>query len=278
VAAVGLAFFMDYIDNRLKNPDELRHYLGVSFLGLVPALREGDVKDGQPPLLTSKVPHNYAEAIRRVRTAVQFSTAEEGCRTVLVTSTQPTEGKTLIAANLAIALAQAGQRVLLIDADMRKPRQHELLNVKQSPGLSNLLVGDAKANDAMRRTGSKHLWVMPSGPHPPNPAELLGSARFRSLIGTLGEHFDWVILDSPPVMAVTDAAVIAHLTTGVVYVVGSEQVNRHVARNAVEQLRASKATILGAVLNRVDVQKNPYYYSHYYKHEYAGYYSSEKSA
>jgi len=93
VAAVGLAFFMDYIDNRLKNPDELRHYLGVSFLGLVPALREGDVKDGQPPLLTSKVPHNYAEAIRRVRTAVQFSTAEEGCRTVLVTSTQPTEGR-----------------------------------------------------------------------------------------------------------------------------------------------------------------------------------------
>jgi len=278
VSAVGVAFFMDYIDNRLKNPDELRHYLGVSFLGLVPALREGDVKDGQPPLLTSKVPHNYAEAIRRVRTAVQFSTAEEGCRTVLVTSTQPTEGKTLVAANLAIALSQAGQRVLLIDADMRKPRQHELLNVKQAPGLSNLLVGDAKANDAMRRTGSKHLWVMPSGPHPPNPAELLGSARFRSLIGTLGEHFDWVILDSPPVMAVTDAAVIAHLTTGVVYVVGSEQVNRHVARNAVEQLRASKATILGAVLNRVDVQKNPYYYSHYYKHEYAGYYSSEKSA
>jgi len=168
--------------------------------------------------------------------------------------------------------------VLLIDADMRKPRQHELLNVKQSPGLSNLLVGDAKANDAMRRTPLKHLWVMPSGPHPPNPAELLGSARFRSLLSTLGEHFDWVILDSPPVMAVTDAAVIAHLTTGVVYVVGSEQVNRHVARNAVEQLRASKATILGAVLNRVDVQKNPYYYSHYYKHEYAGYYSSEKSA
>jgi capsular exopolysaccharide synthesis family protein len=278
VAGVGLAFFMDYIDNRLKNPDELRHYLGVSFLGLVPAMRNGDGKDGQPLLLTSKVPHNYAEAIRRIRTAVQFSTADEGCRIVLVTSTQPTEGKTLMAANLAIALAQAGQRVLLIDADMRKPRQHELLNVTQTPGLSNLLVGDAKANDAMRRTTSKHLWVMPSGPNPPNPAELLGSARFRSLLGTLGDHFDWVVLDSPPVMAVTDAAVIGHLTTGVVYVVGSEQVNRHVARNAIDQLRASKATILGAILNRVDVQRNPYYYAHYYKHEYAGYYSNDKPA
>ncbi len=279
MVAVGLAFFMDYIDNRLKNPDEVKHYLRVGFLGLVPAVRESDLKAGeQPLLLTSKVPLNYAEAIRRVRTAVQFSSAEEGCRTVLVTSTQPTEGKTMVAANLAIALSQAGQRVLLIDADMRKPRQHELLKVKQAPGLSNLLVGDAKANDAMRRTGSKRLWVMPSGTHPPNPAELLGSARFRSLIGSLGAQFDWVILDSPPVMAVTDAAVIAHLTTGVVFVVGSEQVNRHMARTAVEQLRASKATILGAVLNRADVRKNPYYYAHYYKQEYAAYYSSETPA
>jgi len=277
VAGVGLAFFMDYIDNRLKNPDEIRQHLGISFLGLLPALREADLKDGQQPLLTSKVPDNFAEAFRRVRTAVQFSTAEEGCRTVLVTSTQPTEGKTLIAANLAISLSQAGQRVLLIDADMRKPRQHELLQVKQSPGLSNLLVGSATTNDTMRRTGSL-LWVMPSGTNPPNPAELLGSARFRSLVSSLGAHFDWVILDSPPVMAVTDSAVIAHLTTGVVFVVGSEQVNRHVARSAVEQLKASKATILGAVLNRVNVQRNPYYYSRYYKDEYTGYYRSEKSA
>ena len=119
---------------------------------------------------------------------------------------------------------------------------------------------------------------MPSGPHPPNPAELLGSARFRNLLNTLGDHFDWVVLDSPPVMAVTDASVIAHLTTGVVFVVGSEQVNRHVARNAVEQLRASKATILGAVLNRVNVRRNPYYYAHYYKHDYAGYYGAEAGA
>jgi succinoglycan biosynthesis transport protein ExoP len=278
VAGVGLAFFMDYIDNRLKNPDEVKHYLGVPFLGLVPALREKDLKDGRPPLVAAHVPHNFAEAIRRVRTAVQFSTAEEGCRTVLVTSTQPTEGKTLMAANLAISLAQAGQRVLLIDADMRKPRQHELLNVNQAPGLSNLLVGDAKANDAMRKTGTPNLWMMPSGPNPPNPAELLGSARFRSVLKTIAEHFDWVVLDSPPVMAVTDASVVAHLTTGVVYVVGSEQVNRHVARNAVEQLLGSKANILGAILNRVDVQGNPYYYAHYYKHEYAGYYTAEKSA
>jgi len=277
VAGVGLAFFMDYIDNRLKNPDEVKQHLGVSFLGLVPALHDADTKSAQP-LVAEKVPHHFAEAIRRVRTAVQFSTAAEGCRTVLVTSTQPTEGKTLIAANLAMSLAQSGQRVLLIDADMRKPRQHELLNMTQAPGLSNLLSGGAKANDAIRKTAWSNFWMMPSGPNPPNPAELLGSARFQNLLTTLGEHFEWVVLDSPPVMAVTDASVIAHLTTGVVFVVGNEQVNRHVARNAVEQLWASKATILGAVLNRVDVQRNPYYYANYYKHEYTGYYGEEKSA
>jgi capsular exopolysaccharide synthesis family protein len=118
---------------------------------------------------------------------------------------------------------------------------------------------------------------LPAGPNPPNPAELLGSSRFKQLLATLGQHFDWLVLDSPPVMAVTDASVIGHLATGVVFVIGSEQVNRHTARTAVEQLLGTKATILGSVLNRVNVRKNPYYYAHYYKHDYAGYYSSEKS-
>jgi capsular exopolysaccharide synthesis family protein len=248
----------------------------VSFLGLLPALREQDLGGGQPPVLTRGAPATFAEAVRRVRTSVQFSTAAEGCRTVLVTSTQPTEGKTVVAANLAMSLAQTGQRVLLVDADMRKPRQHELLETEQAPGLSSLLAGEAQANSAIRQHTAPNLWVLPSGPVPPNPAELLGSARFKSLLSTLHQQFDWVVLDSPPVMAVADASVIAHLTTGVVFVVGSEQVTRHAARNAVEHLEASKATILGAVLNRVNVRGNPYYYAHHYNHEYAGYYSSRQ--
>ena len=276
VAGIGMALFMDYLDNRLKNPEEVKQYLGVSFLGLLPALREQDLGGGQPPVLTRGAPATFAEAVRRVRTSVQFSTAAEGCRTVLVTSTQPTEGKTVVAANLAMSLAQTGQRVLLVDADMRKPRQHELLETEQAPGLSSLLAGEAQANSAIRQHTAPNLWVLPSGPVPPNPAELLGSARFKSLLSTLHQQFDWVVLDSPPVMAVADASVIAHLTTGVVFVVGSEQVTRHAARNAVEHLEASKATILGAVLNRVNVRGNPYYYAHHYNHEYAGYYSSRQ--
>ena len=278
LGGIGLALFMEYIDNRVKNPDEIKAVLGLSFLGLVPGLRDKDLEDGKVPLLTGSVPQNFAEAFRTVRTNVLFSSAEQGSRSVLVTSTQPQEGKTVVTANLALALAQTGQRVLLIDGDMRKPRQHELFNMTQDPGLSSLLVGKAKASDAVRKTGMNNLWLMPAGPNPPNPAELLGSTRFKDLLKTLGEHFDWMVIDSPPVMAVTDASVIGHLTTGVVFVIGSEQVARNTARSAIEQLLGSRATILGGVLNRVNVRKNPYYYAHYYKHEYAGYYSAEKQA
>jgi exopolysaccharide transport family protein len=278
VMGIGLAFFVDYLDSRVKNPEEIRQTLGLSFLGLVPALREQDLEAGKSPLISNRVPQNFAEAFRGIRTSVMFSSAEEGPRSVLVTSTQPTEGKSVVAVNLAMALAQGGQRVLLIDGDMRKPQVHQLMEMKQDPGLSSLLVGKAKANEVVHKAGVTNLWVLPAGPCPPNPAELLGSTRFRDLLKLLLGHFDYVVIDSPPVMAVTDATVIAHRTTGVVFVVRSEQVNRHMARTAIERLVASKATVLGAVLNRADVRKNPYYYSQYYKQEYAGYYSSEKSA
>ena len=277
-AGIGLAFFVGTFDNRINNPDEIKQVLGIGFLGLVPALSGKELENGKSPLIDDAVPQNFAEAFRGLRTNVMFSSAADGPKSILVTSTQPFEGKSVVAVNLAISLAQAGARVLLIDGDMRKPRQHELLKVAQQPGLSTLLVGKTKSSDAVRKTGTPRLWFMPAGPTPPNPAELLGSARFRSLLETLREHFDWVVIDSPPVMAVTDASVIAHRTTGVVFVVGCEQVHRNAARVAVEQLKNSRATVLGGVLNRVNVRRNPYYYAHYYKHEYARYYSSSTPA
>ncbi len=276
VSGIGLALFVEYLDNRVKSPDEIKQFLGLSFLGLVPAVRDEDIAEGRSPLISDTVAQNFAEAFREIRTSVMFSSAGEGPRSVLVTSTQPSEGKSVVAANLALSLATAGLRVLLVDADLRKPRLHELMGVKQDPGLSSLLVGRAKAGECVQKSGTANLWVMPAGPNPPNPAELLGSTRFTNLVSSLGEHFDWIVFDSPPVMAVTDPSVVAHRTTGVVFVVGSEQVNRHKAMTAVQKLQASKAKILGAVLNRANVQRNPYYYSHYYSHEYAGYYSSEK--
>ena len=160
---------------------------------------------------------------------------------------------------------------------MRRPRVHEVFAVKQEPGLSNVMTGTAKASEAVRKSAVAGLWLLPAGTNPPNPAELLGSHRFRDFLASLVEHFDWVVVDSPPVMAVTDAALVAHRTTGVLFVVGCEMTGRHAAQSALEQLHSARAKIIGGVLNRVNVERNSYYYSHYYKSEYANYYKSSSA-
>ena len=195
--AFGLTFFFEYLDSRIKTPDEITTYLGLPSLGMVPALRP-DACTGSEPLISRGVPPNFAEAIRAIRTNVLFSSTEEGSRSLVVTSTGPGEGKTLVATNLAISLAQAGQRVLLVDADMRRPRVHTMFNQRQEPGLSNLMVGQAAPSAAMRKSSVPGLWLLTAGRIPPNPAELLGSKRFKDFIQTLREHFDSVIIDSPP--------------------------------------------------------------------------------
>jgi succinoglycan biosynthesis transport protein ExoP len=267
--AVGLVFFFEYLDNRIKSPQELRATLNVAFLGMVPA-----VPDQHQALITEGVPANFAESIRSIRTNVLFSSAEEGAHIIVVTSAGPGEGKSVVSSNLAVSLAQAGQRVLLIDADMRRPRVHEIFDLPQEPGLSNLLVGDCKPSEAVRKWKAVNgLCVLSAGMIPPNPAELLGSKRFEEYISTLGEHFDWVLVDSPPVLAVADAAVVANGASGVVFVVGADQTSRQAAREAIHQLQSAHARVIGAVLNRVDLERNPYYYAHYYRKEYAKYYA-----
>jgi capsular exopolysaccharide synthesis family protein len=269
VLAVGFALFVDYLDNRIKLPEEIASHLGVPCLGIVPLVSEK--VHSASPLINNGVPANFAEAFKVVRTNVLFSSPEEGSRSLVVTSTGTGEGKTIVATNLAMALAQAGQRVLLIDADMRRATVHRLMHQSQEPGLSNLIVGNAKASDAFRRSSVPGLWLLPSGRTPPNPAELLGSARFKDFLIALRDHFDWVILDSPPVMAVTDAAVVAHLADSVIFVVGSEMTNRRVARTAVDQLDTGDGKLKGAILNRVNLLRNRYLYSNYYRREYDSY-------
>lgn len=275
ILAVGLAFFFEYVDSRIKTPDEIRSHLGLSPLGMVPAI-EPDTWKGGAPLISNGVPPGFAEAIRAIRTNVLFSSAEEGARTLVITSTGPGEGKTLIAANLAIGLAQAGQRVLLIDADMRCPRVHDVFSQKQEPGLSNLMVGHAAPSACIRKSSVLGLWLLTSGRVPPNPAELLGSQRFREFIRSLRDHFDSVIIDSPPALAVTDAAVAASVSTGVVFVIGAEMTSRQAAKVALQQLENAHPRILGAVLNRVELERNAYYYSGYYKREYVQYYQAAR--
>jgi capsular exopolysaccharide synthesis family protein len=267
LAAMGLAFFFEYFDNRIKSPNEIKSHLGLPFLGMVPKI-VGETA----PLLDRGVTPQFAEALRTIRTNVLFSSTTEGGQSLVITSSGPGEGKTVVASNLAMALAQTGQRVLLVDADMRRPRVHDVFTERQEPGLSNVLVGDTKTADAVRPTSCETLWILPAGHIPPNPAELLGSKRFADFVATLKEHFAWVVIDSPPIMAVTDAAVAAHIADGVLFVVGSEMTSRNVARTAVEQLAAANTRLVGCVLNRVDLVGNPYYYSQYYRREYGHYY------
>ncbi|MFI5177693.1 MAG: GumC family protein [Vicinamibacterales bacterium] len=267
-----LAFGVEYFDSRIKSPDEIKAHLGMPFLGLVPIINVKADDSGEAPMLQADVPPPFAEAIRAVRTAMLFSSAEEGGRSVLVTSTGPHEGKTVISSSLAITLAQAGQRTLTIDADMRRPRLHEALGRSQEPGLSNVLVGEVGLADAIRPSPVKNLSLISAGHIPPNPAELLGSKKFEMLLDELKGRFEWIIIDAPPVMPVTDAAVLAHLTGGVLFVVGAEMTPRRAAVQAIEQLRSAHAKFVGAVLNRVNVHRHAYYYAPYYRKEYGKYY------
>jgi capsular exopolysaccharide synthesis family protein len=194
-----------------------------------------------------------------------------------VTSTGPGEGKTMVASNLAMALARAGQRVLLIDADMRRPRVHEMFGRKREPGLSNVLVGNARLSEAVLEHPGSNLWVLPAGRIPPNAAELLGSTRFRDLLTAMGPRFDYIVIDTPPLMAVTDALLVSNLVTGVIYVVGNEMTSRHVARRTLEYLTHAKAHLIGAVLNRVNLDRHAYYYAPYYRREYTSAYFHDKA-
>jgi polysaccharide biosynthesis transport protein len=272
---IAMAFVAEYLDNKLKSPEEIRDDLGLRCLGLVPKVV---MKEVENPLMSNGVPPVFAEAFRAVRTNVLFSLEGRSPggdmgRSLVVTSTAPAEGKTLVTSNLATALAMSGQRVMLIDADMRRPRLHDIFERPQEPGLSNLVMGKVKPSEAIQRTSISGLWLLTSGVIPPNPTELLSSPRFKNVLDALLRQFDWVIIDSPPTMAVIDASVIAHTVEGVLFVVAAEKTSRPAAIKALEQLDAAKANLVGVVLNRVDVKRNAFYYSPYYRQDYGDYYS-----
>jgi capsular exopolysaccharide synthesis family protein len=276
VLAIVLAFGFEYFDSRLKSPDEVKAHLNLPFLGMIPVVA-GKETVAEAPMLQDSVSPAFAEAIRAVRTAVLFSSADEGSRSLMITSTGPHEGKTLVSSSLAITLAQAGQKTLVIDADMRRPRMHEALDRPQEPGLSNVLVGDTKLADAARTTGVPNLTFLAAGHIPPNPAELLGSKKYAELLADLRSKYDWIVIDAPPVMPVTDAALVANRAQGVLFVVGSEMTPRQNAVTAIEQLKNANARFVGVVLNRVHIQRHSYYYSPYYRKEYGKYYQRSAS-
>ena len=272
--ALGLVFAIDYLDDTIKTPEDITRRLKLPFLGLVPAM-----KGNAQALLTQSSEHEFGEAFRALRTSLVFSSGVEGTRVIVLTSAQPVEGKTTTACNIATVLAFGGSRVLLIDADMRRPNIAKTLGIENNVGLSHLLAGQASARQAIRATSVQNLWVMTAGVIPPNPSELLGSERMKTLIANLQRGpFDWVIVDTPPVLAVTDAVILGQWVSGVVFVIGAEMTQRRLADRAIETLMAGRPHLLGVVLNRVDLERNKYYYSRYYGYKYKSYYRSEAAA
>ncbi len=273
VVALALAFGLDYLDDTVKTPEDITRKLHVPFLGLVPAVR-GD----KQPVLSGPVPHDFGESYRALRTSLVFTSGGESTRVITVTSAQPLEGKTTTACNLAMVLAFGGSRVLLVDADMRRPGVHKALKISNTVGLSHLLVGQARVREAIQRTSDPNFCVMTAGRTPPNPSELLSSERMRQLIVNLKQGpFDWVVIDTPPVLAVTDAIILTPLVDGVTFVVGAEMTRRRLAERAVHMIMASRPKVVGAVLNRVNFDRNKYYYSRYYGYQYKSYYGTSTS-
>ena len=219
------------------------------------------VKQATRYLITKLNPRSpISEQFRTIRTNLQFTAVDDTLETMLVTSAGPSEGKSFTIANLAIVFAQQEKKVLLVDADMRKPTVHYTFRIDNRRGLSSVLVGEYELNEAAIKSDVPNLDILPSGPIPPNPSELLGSNKMRRLIDAAKDQYDLVIFDTPPVLAVTDAQLLANFVDGSLLVIRSKKTDQESAIKAKELLEPAKAKLLGAVLNDVQTSKDQYYY------------------
>lgn len=266
---LGAAFFFEYLDQTIKTSQDIERLLHLPVLGVVPHDPKLASVNGhrQPITLVTALDTDdpATESYRALRTNVLFVGAEKPLQVVSVTSPGPGEGKSTTAANLAVTLAQNGARTLLVDADLRRPVVHGAFAISQEPGLTDILIGRASAREAIRPEVTANLDVLPSGATPPNPSELLGSESMQALIGELRRDYDWVLLDTPPVLPVTDATVVARHTDAVIMTIKSGETDEEAAVRAVDQLQRVGARLAGTVLNAVSQAKDLYYSYYSYR-------------
>ena len=273
---VGLALGFEHLDNTFKTPDDIKDHLHVPFLGMVPevdAKGQGLARPTVRQIVAGNQSSSVADAYRVLRTNLIFTSAETTGRLALISSAGPGEGKTTTVANLAAALAHNGAKVLAIDADLRRPTLHHHFVVQKTPGLSDLLVGKTTASESIQSTRIQGLQVLSCGYQPPNPAELLGSPVMKQVLDAVRSHYDWVLVDTPPVLAMADTPVLCPHVEGIVLVIAAEVSAKPTVIRAIEQVQAVGGKVLGVVLNRVNMERNSYYYSQYYGEYYRSYYS-----
>jgi len=257
-----LAWMAERFDDSVQSPEDVKEGLGLPFLGIVPLIRRLPQGSLAPAINDSK--NGLADSLRVVRTNLIYGSAEARPKVLAFTSASPGEGKSTVAAGLAILFAQNKARVLLIDADLRRPSVHLLLNVPQSPGLSGVLSAEGPVNLVARAGPVRGLDVVPAGTPQNLSSERLGSDSMKALIEQARGRYDWVIIDSPPALGLSDASVIATLADGIVVVCSGDKTPRQAVRHVADQLRAVRAAVLGVVLNRVDLHRHSYYYGRYY--------------
>ena len=245
----GLALLRDRMDGRMRSVEEIQTVIGLPILGVVPAMSGRRTAVARAMTVHLDPRSVVAEAYRTVRTAVYFGAGTNRCRTILMTSPEPGDGKTTSASNLAIAIAQTGRSVLLLDADFRKPTQHKNLDIKDSVGLSSVLSGRETLAKAIQRTGVEGLDILPCGPIPANPSEILNSREFGELVDALSEKYDHIIFDSPPVNAVTDARILGAVCDATILVVRADKSTRKSGEHARNALMGVGARVLGAIVN-----------------------------
>lgn len=257
----GLAMVAEQLDNTIKTSAETEKLLDLPVIGQIPTQEELLKGDGQI-IVRTKPKSAAAEAYRTVRTNIQYFNIDEKLKTILITSGSPQEGKTLLTANLAMAIAQTGKKVAIVCCDLRRPSLHKLYHISNESGLSNYLAGYTSINEIMHRIEGQSLTLIPSGPIPPNPSELLGSKKMEALIEELKLKNDFVIIDTAPVLAVTDCAVLAKYSDGVIYVVRSKQTKKESVKVMRSSLENTGIKPLGAVLNGMSMGESYPYYSY----------------
>jgi non-specific protein-tyrosine kinase len=259
-AGAGGALLREQLNTTVKTPDDIETLTGSVPLALVPF----DPMAKTHPLVTAEQADGRAEAFRMLRTNLRFADVDNPARTIVVTSSMPNEGKSTSACNIALTLALTGSRVVLVEADLRKPRVCEYLGLDSAAGLTNVLAGQNELADVLVPWRRQTLTVLPSGPVPPNPSELLGSQHMGNLLKVLAARFDYVIVDTPPLLPVTDAAVLATLTDGALLITRHGKSSRDDVERAAQSLEAVNARLLGTVLNAIPVRARGYGYGYGY--------------